>query len=179
MSRKPKTQKPPAPGSSQAEREAEKNRLRAMGATLNLDRGGRVVSARLSNVFMLLYARKTITLDHHDAAYRLAQEWATWRGLDGKPERLGASSGSAELVTDRMIRAGREVHRALDALDAPASAILTAFMVATVEEDRAMAWRGIMERLGYTVRDRQTEAVVDAVEQLRRYYHEPRKRAAA
>jgi hypothetical protein len=164
------------------EREAEKARLIALGAKLTLDRGGKVVSARLTNVFNLLLQRGTISADHYDAAYTLANDWAAWKGLDGKGDSFGEAvdggSGCAELVTDRMIRAGRAVSRALGEVDPLSRVILETFMVATVEEDRPMAWRGVMERLGIHVRDRQTALVVASVEALRRQYQEPGRVAA-
>ncbi len=164
------------------EREAEIQRLRAQGATVTTDRGGKIISARRSNVFNLLLARKTITQNQHDAAYRLATDWAIWKGLDGKGERSEAvdgGSGSAELVTDRMIQAGRRVFMVIGGLREDREALLAAFMVATVEEDRPMMWRGVVERvLGETVRDKQTAAVVDALEALRAVYEQPRRAAA-
>ncbi len=154
------------------EREAEIARLKASGAEVTTDkRTGQILSARRSNVFTLLLARGTITQNHHNAAYDLANAWATWKGLDGKGDRFGAvvdgSNGSAELVTDRMIRAGKTVAWTLAQVDLLERTILTAFMVAAVEEDRAMQWRGIMERCGVFGRDRQTRAFVDACEALR------------
>lgn len=164
------------------DREAEIARLQSQGATVSTDRTGRVISARRSNVFSLLLARGTITQNQHDAAYRLAQDWATWKGLDGKGERsefVDGGSGAAELVTDRMIQAGRRVGSALETLGVVHGSILCSFMIATVEEDRPMMWRGIVERvLGITVRDRQTMAVQDALEALRGIYEQPRKQAA-
>jgi hypothetical protein len=164
------------------EREAERKRLVSNGATVTVDRAGHLISAYRSNVFRLLLERGTITPNHHDAAYTLGLSWAAWKGLDGKAEAFGeqidGSSGCAELVTDRMIRAGRDVERAMCAVPLKARAILTAFMVATVEEDRPMAWRGVMERLGYVSRNGQTEAVVAALEALRIHYQEPEWAAA-
>ncbi len=170
-----RTRKPYDPAKVTAERlerQAELARLKAQGAEVTVDkRTGQVISARRSNVFNLLLARGTITQNHHNAAYRLAEWWAAWKGLDGKgagfSHPVDGSSGSAELVTDRMLSAGRFVSRTLQAVSAADALILGAFMVATVEEDRAMAWRGIMERLGYHVRERQTDAFVGAVEALR------------
>lgn len=167
---------------AKAEREAEKARLIKMGAQLVLDRGGKVASARLSNVFNLLLQRQTITADHYDAAYTLANDWAAWKGLDGRGDTIGefvdGGSGCAELITDRMIKAGNRVRAALFDVDAMSALILERLMVATVEEDRGMAWRGIMERLGIKVRDRQTELVVASLEALRRVYQEPGRVAA-
>jgi hypothetical protein len=48
-------------------------------------------------------------------------------------------------------------------------------MVATVEEDRPMAWRGIVERVsGVTGRDAQPAIVRAALENLRRVYEAPK-----
>ena len=164
------------------EAEAEKARLVAQGATVSVDRAGKIISAWRSNVFNLLLTRGTITPNHHDAAHRLSLDWAAWKGLDGKPEAFGevvdGGGGCAELVTDRMIRAGRDVSFALSSVDALSRVILEAFMVATVEEDRPMAWRGIVERIGIRARERQTEAVVASLEALRVVYQEPGRVAA-
>lgn len=165
------------------DREAEKARLEGLGAKVTTDRTGRIVSAYRSNVFNRLLSRGTIAQSHHDAAQWLADAWAAWRGLDGKPETFGevvdGGHGAAELVTDRMIRAGRDVQWILGQLEPQARTLMEAFMVATVEEDRPMAWRGIVERsVGVTVRDRQTEAVVTTLEALRVVYQEPRRAAA-
>jgi hypothetical protein len=164
------------------DREAEKRRLEAMGAKVQTDRGGRILSAYRSNVFNLLLTRGSITPNHHDAAHRLSLDWAAWKGLDGKPETFGevvdGGCGAAELVTDRMIRAGRDVNRALVAMEPLSRVILERFMVATVEEDRPMAWRGVMERIGIKARERQTLLVVAALEELRAFYQEPGRVAA-
>lgn len=161
------------------EREAERKRLTDSGATVTVDNVGRIVSAYRSNVFRLLLERGTITPNHHDAAYTLGLSWAAWKGLDGKPETFGGyvdgGGGCAELITDRMIRGGRDVGRAMAALDDASARILSAFMVATIEEDRAMSWRGIMQRLGYHAERQQTKAVVAALEGLRFYYQETPK----
>jgi hypothetical protein len=173
------------------EREAEIARLKAMGASVTLDRGGKLVSARRSNVFTLLLARASITPNHHDAAYRLAQDWAAWKGLDGRPdgrtEPVDGSAGCPEIITDRMLRAGRDVARALAMLIPPDRAVMEAFMVATVEEDRPMQWRGIMLRLGVPTGevviggarcDYQVYTLRQALEALWWGYQEPRRTAA-
>lgn len=135
-----------------------------------------------SNVFRLLLERQTITPSHHEAAYQLIDDWAAWKGLDGKASTFGQAvdggSGCAELVTDRMIKAGRRVTHALGSVGGTSAVILRAFMVATVEEDRAMAWRGIMERIGIAKREHQTRYFVAALEELRAHYQEPRRAAA-
>lgn len=166
------------------EREGETARLRAAGATVTTDATGRVISAYRSNVFNLLLARKTITQNQHDAAHRLSVDWATWKGLDGKGDTFGeqvdGGSGCAELITDRMIRGGKDVACALGALIAYDRRLLEAFMVATVEEDRPMAWRGIVQRVtGENIRDRQTAMVVCALDSLRAVYEGPRQARAA
>jgi hypothetical protein len=183
MARRNRPHDPAKAQRERIERDAEIARLKAQGAEVSLDRGGKLVSARRSNVFTLLLKRGSITPNQHDAAYRLSLDWAAWKGLDGKPESFGevvdGGSGSVELVTDRMIRAGRTVRASLRELHDRDSALLEAFMVATVEEDRAMAWRGVVERvLGPMGRDRQVSVVVDALEALRAVYEGPRRVAA-
>jgi len=188
MGRKRKAPHDPAKAMEAAlqrqEREAEIARLKAIGAEVTTDkRTGQILSARRSNVFTLLLSRGTITQNHHNAAYDLANAWATWKGLDGKGDRFGAvvdgSNGSAELVTDRMIRAGRVVGTTLAALSLEARVILEHMMVATVEEDRAMHWRGVLERAGVRGSlERQTTAFVCALEELRAFYEAPRARVA-
>lgn len=136
-----------------------------------------------SNVFRLLLERKTITTNHYEAAYRLVDAWAAWKGLDGKGETFGeivdGGNGSAELVTDRMIRAGREVRAALSNLSQEARTIMEHMMFATVDEDRAMHWRGVLERAGFRGSlERQTTIVVCALEELRQYYEAPKARVA-
>jgi hypothetical protein len=165
------------------DRKAELQRLQAQGATLTLDKAGRIISAYRSNCFNLLLQRGSITPNQHDAAYTLAKDWAAWKGLDGKPETYGETvdggQGCHELITDRMIRGGNAVSAAFHDLNGAQVALLTAFMVATVEEDRPMDWRGIVERVtGETVRDRQTVLVVGALESLRCIYQEPDRAAA-
>jgi hypothetical protein len=187
MSRKRKPYDPAAAtlaNLERRERDQELARLRAQGAEVTTDRGGKIISARRSNVFTLLLSRGTITPNQHDAAYRLAQDWATWKGLDGGPEpgagKVDGSSGSRELVTDRMIQAGRRIFGTMEQIGWPIERLLVAFMVATVEEDRPMQWRGIVERVTREARrDHQTAAVVEALEALRQVYEQPAERRAA
>lgn len=191
MSRRRKPYDPNAEA-RRREVDAEAARLKAAGATVTRDRTGTIISAWRSNVFTILLQRGTITPNHHDAAYTLANDWAAWKGLDGKGDTFGhpvdGGSGCAELVTDRMMRAARSVSLALMAVDVQSATILRAFMVATVEEDRPMAWRGIVQRLGCDPGDitlpggkrvdRQVHAVLTALEALRVHYQEPRRAAA-
>jgi len=179
---KPKKPYNPAHAQERADREAEVSRLRRQGATVKRDRDGSILSAYRSNVFNLLLSRNTITQAHHDAACALAEDWAAWKGLDGGADKMAefidGGSGCPELITDRMVQAGRRVRATLDPIGEPSRAIIAAFMVATVEEDRPMAWRGVMERLGITGRDRQTQAVVASCEALREAREQPRREAA-
>lgn len=162
------------------DREAEVARMKEQGATVTTDRTGRIVSAYRSNVFNLLLSRGTISQSHHDAATRLANEWAQWKGLAGQREISAgrvddAISVARALVTDRMLRAGDNVGDALHAVSPRDRAVLTAFMIATVEEDRPMAWRGLVEReTEITRRPHQVEIVLSALEALRLHYEAPR-----
>lgn len=162
-------------------RKAEVERLKGQGAEVNVDKSGRIVSAYRSNVFNLLLRTRTITQNQHDAAYRLSLEWATWKGLDGRgapDEPVDGGSGCAELITDRMINAGRVVNRILSEFEPASRRLIEAFMEATVEQDRPMQWRGIVQReTGITDAREQTRFTVDALEGLRRVYEEPRRAA--
>jgi len=173
-------------------REAEIARLTSQGATVTTDRAGHVISAYRSNVFNLLLSRGTITQSHHDAASQLADTWATWKGLDGRDvvaefvDNGRTPPDKRCLISDRMLFAGKRIWGdgdnivgALEHMDERSERLLIAFMVATVEEDRPMAWRGVVERaIGETVRDKQTAAVVEALEALRVVYEQPRRQAA-
>lgn len=165
------------------EREAEAKRLREMGATVTTDRAGNILSAYRSNVFTRLRdAKPTPAIDagQHDAAMRLCELWAQWKGLDGKVdapiERVDEPTKERSHVTDRMLRAGSAVNEALGGIGPMDRELLTAFLVATVEEDRPMDWRGIVQRVtGEDRRERQVVMVVSALENLRRHFQEPRK----
>lgn len=167
--------------------ENEIARLEAMGAVVKLDQRRRVVSAYRSNVFNLLRERGTITPNHFDAAYRLSLEWAAWKGMDGQPEGGNAGfvdggGGCQEIVTDRMINAGKRVAQILSSIERAERRLIEEFMVATVEQDRAMVWRAIVTKAtGEQVRDRQTALVVAALEALRQVFQDekPQHRVGA
>ncbi len=156
-------------------------------ACIEVERVGRKASrnrAWRSNVFRLFLDRKLINAGHYNAAVHVAELWAQWKGMDGKSDRLGeqvdGGAGCAELVTDRMIAAGRTLERIMGAVGEPRK-LVEAFMVATVEEDRPMVWRGIVQRVtGEARRDHQTPAALAALEALRAAYDAPvRQRRAA
>jgi hypothetical protein len=177
MTRRRKPFDPAASERRKAETRAEVERLEAMGAEVNLGSDGKILSAWRSNVFTVLLRSGSITTNHHNAAMRLATDWAAWKGLAGSSGRMEAvdgGAGSAELVNDRMLIARRAVDRALVQVGPMDRALLVAFMTATVEEDRPMAWRGIVERVsGVTGRDAQPAIVRAALENLRRVYEAP------
>lgn len=158
--------------------EKEIARLEAMGAVVKLDHRRKVVSAFRSNVFNLLRDRGTINPNQFDAAYRLSLEWAAWKGLDGQPEGGNAGfvdggGGCQEIVSDRMISAGKRVEIVLSQIQRAERRLIEAFMFATVEQDRAMVWRAIVSKTtGEQVRDRQTALVVSALEALRQVYQD-------
>lgn len=166
------------------EREAEIQRLIAQGATVKTDAAKRIISAYRTNVFNLLLTRKTITADHYLAASTFCDAWATWKGLDGSgeltAEKVDGSAGSKELVTDRMIKAGREITLTLDELDKLHARLLCAFAIATVEEDRPMDWRGLVQKTigGSVSREGEVRLVVAMLDALRDVYEQPRRVAA-
>jgi hypothetical protein len=163
-----------------------------MGATVTQDRAGRIMSAYRSNVFNLLLNRGSITPNHHDAASRLAESWAAWKGMDGKQDggaKVDCGSTAPHtraLVTDRMVKAGKDVAWTLAGIPQPHRRLLEAFMVATVEEDRPMVWRGIVERETLVLKgkrhdkvDPQLVAVVFMLDALVAMTQQPRERRAA
>jgi hypothetical protein len=168
-----------------AEREAEIKRLINMGATVTADPARRIISAYRSNVFNLLLDRGTITQNQYFAAYTLSKDWAAWKGLDGRSDSAGefvdGGTGCGELVTDRMLRAGKEVNRALTQLEPIDRRLIEACMVATVEEDRPMAWRALVQRIRGDKLGKPGEVAVfvRALESLRCVYEAPRERRAA
>lgn len=173
-------------------RDAEAERLEAQGATVRRDRAGHIISAYRSNVFNLLLTRGTITQGHHDAAADLCELWAVWKGLDGKADNGGEFVDNGRtppdrrcLVSDRQIRAGKDLYGderrvgIMNTLAPHHRKLLEAYMVATVEEDRPMEWRGIVEAtVGIASRDKQVNIVVGSLEELRIILQEPRERAA-
>ena len=178
MSRRRKPHDPAQAERQRAATRAEVERLEAMGAEVNLGPDGKILSAWRSNVFTVLLRSGSITPNHYVAAMRFCESWATWKGLSGsagRTEFVDGGMGSAELVTDRMIIAGRQVERVLEQVGPMDRDLLKAFAVASVEEDRPMAWRGIVERVsGVTGRDAQPAIVRAALENLRRVYEAPK-----
>ncbi len=177
MTRRRKPHDPAAAERERANTKAEVERLTGMGAEVNLGPDGKILSAWRSNVFTVLLRSGSITPNHHAAAMRFCEAWAVWKGLAGSAGRMEAvdgGTGEAELVTDRMIIAGREVERVLAQVGPMDRELLKAFAVATVEEDRPMVYRGIVERVsGVTGRDAQPAIVRAALENLRRVYEAP------
>ena len=118
MTRRRKPFDPAASERRKAETRAEVERLEAMGAEVNLGSDGKILSAWRSNVFTVLLRSGAINQNHHHAAMRLAEDWAIWKGLAGSrgsTVQVDGGAGSAELVSDAMIQAGRRVARALAA----------------------------------------------------------------
>ncbi|MCA6264424.1 hypothetical protein, partial [Phenylobacterium sp.] len=93
MTRRRKPYDPAARERERAEAKAEKARLEAQGAEVSVGPDGRIVSAWRSNVFTVLLRSGSITQNHHHAAMRLADDWATWRGLAGSLGRSEAVDG--------------------------------------------------------------------------------------
>lgn len=161
------------------ERRAEAARLKAHGAEVSLDPSGRVVAAFRRNVFGALLRAGALTQNQHDAALRLTADWAIWKGLDGRPEervRVDGGGGCAELVTDRMLAAGRRVAAALGDVGRADRALLAALIGDAVEADRPAPWRQTVVRVAGETREKeQREKVVNALENLRLWYEAPRR----
>jgi hypothetical protein len=156
--------------------EAEIGRLRGQGAVVSLDRARRIVSAYRASPFRKLLDTKTITKTQAVAAERLCQDWAEWKGLDGRPAPLGIPSAehthTDTVLTDRMLSAGGRVQRVLDSVGPMDRDLLASLVCASVEDDRAIPWRDIVRRVtGVTQTIRQSQMIVASLENLSRAYH--------
>jgi hypothetical protein len=176
--RKPKPADPQEIMRRRAERQAnetEIGRLRAQGAVVSLDRARRITSAYRASPFRKLLDTKTITTTQSAAAERLCQDWAEWKGLDGKPPPTGIPNPqpaqSDALVTDRMLHGGNRVRRALDRVGPLDRDLLAAMTAAAVECDAPIPWRDIVRRVaGVAQPIRQSQVVVSSLENLARAY---------
>ena len=156
-----------------ADTEAEIVRLRGIGATVKLDRARRITSAYRSSPFVKLRETNTITLGQAVAAEWLCEEWATWKGLDGRPALvvpgIADKTCHAEFVTDRMLKAGVRVRAVLSLVGPMDRDLLAALVAASVEDDAPIPWREIVRRVtGITQTVRHSQAVACALENLTR-----------
>ena len=157
-----------------AAREDEIDRLRGQGAVVKLDRGRRIVSAYRQSPFVKLRDSNTITIGQARAAEKLAEDWAIWRGLEGRPERLdvhidGCEHG--EVVTDRMLRAGKRVSGVLARVGPLDRELLSSLIGPIVECDRPPPWREtVQSSTGVSQSVRHSQMVVAALANLARAY---------
>jgi hypothetical protein len=154
--------------------DAEIARLRGLGAVVRLDRARRIVSAYRASPFVKLRDSDTISAAQALAAEKLCDDWAIWRGLDGRAERLAVhveSAVVADLVTDRMLRAGERVHRVLARVGPLDRDLLVGLVEPLVERDRPPAWRVVVVQVtGVTQSVRQSQTIVSALANLARAY---------
>jgi hypothetical protein len=159
---------------ARAANEAEIGRLRDQGAVVRLDRARRIVSAYRANPFVKLRDSATISASQALAAEKLCDDWAIWRGLDGRPERLEVRVGHgdvAEIVTDRMLRAGERVARVLARVGPVDRELLVALVGPLIEDDRPPSWRNIVvAKTGVTQSVRQSQMIASALGNLARVY---------
>jgi hypothetical protein len=158
--------------------ETEIGRLRDQGVVVRLDRARRIVSAYRANPWVKLRDSDTISEAQADAVAKLCADWSIWRGLDGRPERLDVpvdSHGGGEIVTDRMLRAGKRVHLVLASVGPLDRELLSALVGAQIERDRPPPWRETVTRItGVTQSVRQSQMIVAALENLARAYTQRR-----
>jgi hypothetical protein len=134
------------------------------------DAKGRATAAWRSSVIAALSRAGALNQGQVNAAEDFAKLWAQWKGLEGRPEVVGkpTDGGARDLLTDRMIHGGRAVEGVLAGLGPLSRRLLKAFMVAMVEEDRPMSWRGVVERETGEAREKEQRAMaVFAFEELR------------
>lgn len=183
MTKRRKPHNPAAATELQLQR-MEIDRLKAQGAEVNVDdRTGKLLSARRSNIFNILLNAGSISQNEHDAAMRFARLWAAWKGCDGgggHAEKVDGGSGSAELVTDRQIIAGRHIDGILKYLGPTSRALIKAFMYDYVERCEVTVWRATVERItGIKGRDAQTAPVIMMCKDLCAVMEAPKARVAA
>jgi hypothetical protein len=156
--------------------EAEISRLRSLGAVVSLDRARRIVSAYRKSAFHKLAETKTITQAQASAAERLCEDWAIWRGLDGRPPPLEHGTNpnrtsSPDLLTDRMLKAGDRINAALVQVGPQDRELLISLVASAVEDDNPLPWRDTVRRVtGTTQTVRQSQMIVAALGNLARAY---------
>lgn len=155
--------------------DTEIGRLREQGATVTLDRARRIVSAYRATPWRKLRDTDTITAGQAAAADKLCEEWAMWKGMDGRPAGVPAPvqacSTTAEIITDRMLQAGRRVRHTLDQVGPMDAELLAALAHSVVEDDRPLPWRDVVRRVsGISQTVRQSQVVACALENLSRVY---------
>ena len=179
MSQRRKPSDPQELAQRRAERvaiDAEIARLKGQGATVTLDRSRRIVSAYRATPWRKLRDTNTITAAQAVAADKLVEDWATWKGKDGRPEHLpervqATATTTAELITDRMLSAGRRVRRTLEQVGPMDAELLAALVHSAVEDDRPLPWRDVVRRVsGISQTVRQSQVVACALENLARVY---------
>lgn len=185
MARRRKPHDPAARSRAQAEAERIRENAQmaeATGATVRRDKAGRVTSIYRQNVLTVLGERGVITPNQRDAGQRLFDLWAIWKGLEGRNvngEVIDGGAGAIELVTDRMIRAGRDVAEIMASIGPLNAKLLARYAFEVVEANRPVEWRLIVQDVcGCADRDKQSAYVVGALENLRLIFEAPRKRAA-
>lgn len=95
---------------------------------------------RRSNVFRILRQAETITANQSAAGARLVEIYAAWKGLAGAPDSVDVgyvqqSRPEPELVTDRMLSAGREWKAIMSYVGPSSSRLLLALCQDIVEGD--------------------------------------------
>ena len=184
MARRRKPHNPAASAIAAERRQIEDNAAMAaaQGGDVRRDKAGRVTSVYRANVFTRLRDARSITPNQYEAALVLMRLWAAWKGLEGREtsaEAVDGSSGSAELVTDRMIMAGRAVEGIFYRVGPLNARLLGRFMRSLVEQPGVpIEWRLIVQECcGCADRDKQPAYVVAALENLRLIVEAPRHKA--
>lgn len=178
-----KPRKPHNPAEA-TERKLEIARLNRLGAEVNIDtRTGKILSARRSNVFNLLLARKSITQNQHDAVMRFADLWATWKGCDGgggHAEKVDGATGERHSLMKRQLAARDQIETILNRIGPTDRALIRAFMLDYVELCTITVWRVTVQRITKIEnKDKQTALVTTMCENLRLVMEAPKVRVAA
>jgi len=150
------------------------------GTEVKRDHRGKAKAVWRSNPFKLLLESGTLTHEAANAAHDLMTIYARSKGLAGGPGdlRIGiAGDPDGWGAEDRKQYNIRLYASIIDGLTIKSAKLAKAFAYAIVEEDRPMAWRGIVEReIQVTNAHRQSERMVVMCEELNERIPDCRKR---
>lgn len=135
------------------------------------DNRGRRVYERRSDAFQVLHSSGGLSLAEFTASQRYWAAWVTRAGAGDPPpagsEVIDGARGSAELVTGRMIQAGREIELAHQLVGRADARLLAGLVEPLVMRGEIRVWRVLVQQLtGETERHAQAARVRGACQNL-------------
>lgn len=142
------------------------------GIEVKRDESGKPRSAWKSNPFEVLRVKGVIDHDLANTGHDLMDIYAKSKGLDGGPalkvyDQVDGNLSDGWGIEDRKRLFANLYADILSELTPVSAQLAHAFAVAIVEEDRPMAWQGIVQRVtGHTNPQRQSSRMVQLCEEL-------------